>query len=75
MSIGRSRQGLGSRARWRAAGKRSLCRFRWTVTPEHAERTEHLGTWKVGLGGDAQGVHLQPARGPPDRQLEFVDAV
>ncbi len=27
------------------------------------------------LGLPTQGVHLQPARGPPDRQLEFVDAV
>ena len=27
------------------------------------------------LGLPTQGVHLKPARGPPDRQLEFVDAV
>ena len=27
------------------------------------------------LGLPIQGVHLKPARGPPDRQLEFVDVV
>jgi hypothetical protein len=27
------------------------------------------------LGLPTQGVHLKPARGPPDRQLEFVNAV
>jgi hypothetical protein len=27
------------------------------------------------LGLPTQGVHLKPARGPPDRQLDFVDVV